>query len=53
MNLSTCCILHFIWDVRRSFVILAASVGAEPGAGDYLALFDLNIRRLVEAAGPR
>jgi ABC-type Zn uptake system ZnuABC Zn-binding protein ZnuA len=34
-------------------VILAASVGAEPGAGDYLALFDLNIRRLVEAAGPR
>jgi ABC-type Zn uptake system ZnuABC Zn-binding protein ZnuA len=31
-------------------VILASSVGAEPEARDYLALFDLDIRRLVEAA---
>jgi ABC-type Zn uptake system ZnuABC Zn-binding protein ZnuA len=34
-------------------VILAGSVGAEPEAGDYIALFDLNVRRLVEAAAPR
>ena len=34
-------------------VILAGSVGAEPDAGDYIALFDLNVRRLVEAAVPR
>jgi ABC-type Zn uptake system ZnuABC Zn-binding protein ZnuA len=31
-------------------VILASSVGAEPEARDYIALFDLNVRRLVEAA---
>jgi ABC-type Zn uptake system ZnuABC Zn-binding protein ZnuA len=31
-------------------VILAASVGADPEARDYLALFDLNVRRIVEAA---
>jgi ABC-type Zn uptake system ZnuABC Zn-binding protein ZnuA len=31
-------------------VTLASSVGAEPGAGDYIALFDLNVRRLAEAA---
>lgn len=31
-------------------VTLASSVGAEPDAPDYLALFDLNVRRLVEAA---
>ena len=31
-------------------VILAASVGAEPEARDYVALFDLNVRRLAEAA---
>lgn len=34
-------------------VILAGSVGAAPEAGDYIALFDLNVRRLVEAAAPR
>jgi ABC-type Zn uptake system ZnuABC Zn-binding protein ZnuA len=34
-------------------VILAASVGAAPEAGDYVSLFDLNVRRLVEAAAPR
>ena len=31
-------------------VILASSVGAEPEARDYIALFDVNVRRLVEAA---
>ena len=31
-------------------VILASSVGAEPEARDYVALFDLNVRRLVAAA---
>jgi ABC-type Zn uptake system ZnuABC Zn-binding protein ZnuA len=34
-------------------VILAGSVGAAPEAGDYIALFDLNVRRLGEAAAPR
>ena len=31
-------------------VILASSVGADPEAPDYVALFDLNVRRLVAAA---
>jgi ABC-type Zn uptake system ZnuABC Zn-binding protein ZnuA len=31
-------------------VTLPASVGADPEATDYVALFDVNIRRLVEAA---
>lgn len=34
-------------------VTLAASVGADPEAADYIALFDLNVRRLVEAAAAR
>lgn len=34
-------------------VILASSVGADPEAGDYIALFDLNVRRLTEAAAAR
>jgi ABC-type Zn uptake system ZnuABC Zn-binding protein ZnuA len=33
-------------------VTLAASVGADPEARDYLALFDLDVRRLTEAAAP-
>lgn len=31
---------------------LVASVGADPAAGDYLALFDLNVRRLATALAP-
>jgi ABC-type Zn uptake system ZnuABC Zn-binding protein ZnuA len=31
-------------------VTLVSSVGAEPAAGDYIALFDLNVQRLAEAA---
>ena len=34
-------------------VILAASVGAEPEARDYVTLFDLNVRRLAETAAAR
>lgn len=34
-------------------VRLASSVGAEPGARDYIALFDLDIARLAEALRPR
>ena len=34
-------------------VTLAASVSAEPEAADFIALFDLNVRRLTEAAGAR
>jgi len=34
-------------------VTLPASVGADPEATDYVALFDVNIRRLVEAAAAR
>jgi len=30
-------------------VTLAPSVGAEPAATDYLALFDLNVERLARA----
>jgi hypothetical protein len=30
-------------------VTLVPSVGGDPGAGDYLALFDTNVRRLAEA----
>lgn len=30
-------------------VTLVPSIGADPAAGDYLSLFDLNVRRLVEA----
>ena len=33
-------------------VTLAASVGADPEATDYLTLFDVDIRRLVEATAP-
>jgi ABC-type Zn uptake system ZnuABC Zn-binding protein ZnuA len=33
-------------------VVLLPSVGAAPEAGDYLALFDVNVRRLVHALGP-
>src|SRR5882762_5118671 len=34
-----------------SIVTLAASVGALPGAGDYIALFDANVAALTAAAG--
>jgi ABC-type Zn uptake system ZnuABC Zn-binding protein ZnuA len=36
-----------------SVVALAASVGALPGTGDYLALFDIDIAALVDAAAAR
>ena len=36
-----------------SVVVLATSVGALPGTGDYLALFDTDVDALVRAAGPR
>jgi hypothetical protein len=32
-------------------VILIPSVGGDPAAVDYLALFDLNVRRLSQSAG--
>jgi len=34
-------------------VTLVPSVGADPEARDYIALFDVNIRRLTEALAPR
>jgi ABC-type Zn uptake system ZnuABC Zn-binding protein ZnuA len=34
-----------------SIVTLAASVGALPGTGDYIALFDANVAALTAAAG--
>ena len=34
-------------------VRLASSVGAEPDARDYIALFDLDIARLADALRPR
>jgi zinc/manganese transport system substrate-binding protein/zinc transport system substrate-binding protein len=34
-----------------SIVTLAASVGALPNAGDYIALFDANVAALSAAAG--
>jgi ABC-type Zn uptake system ZnuABC Zn-binding protein ZnuA len=34
-------------------VTLVTSVGADPEASDYLALFDVNIRRLTAALGAR
>ena len=34
-------------------VVLATSVGALPGTGDYLALFDMDIAALVDAAAAR
>jgi len=36
-----------------SVVVLAASVGALPGTGDYLALFDTDVAALVSAAASR
>jgi ABC-type Zn uptake system ZnuABC Zn-binding protein ZnuA len=36
-----------------SIVTLAASVGALPGTGDYLSLFDANVEALKSAAGAR
>jgi hypothetical protein len=36
-----------------SVVVLASSVGALPGTGDYLALFDMDIAALVDAAAAR
>ena len=36
-------------DTGARVVTLAPSVGAEPDASDYLALFDLNVRRLAAA----
>src|SRR5437870_5323491 len=33
-------------------VVLVPSVGADPEAGDYVALFELDVRRLVEALDP-
>ena len=33
-------------------VTLVPSVGGEPGAGDYIALFDLDVTRLADALGP-
>ncbi|HEV8095569.1 MAG TPA: metal ABC transporter substrate-binding protein [Burkholderiales bacterium] len=34
-------------------VTLVPSVGADPAASDYLALFDLNVKRLAQALGAR
>jgi hypothetical protein len=36
-----------------STVTLAASVGALPNTGDYIALFDANVAALTAAAGVR
>jgi ABC-type Zn uptake system ZnuABC Zn-binding protein ZnuA len=36
-----------------SVVVLAASVGALPGATDYIALFDTDVAALLQAAGSR
>ena len=36
-----------------SVVVLAASVGALPGASDYIALFDTDVAALLQAAGSR
>jgi len=36
-----------------TIAVLAASVGALPGADDYLSLFDVNVAALVAAAGVR
>ena len=36
-----------------SVVVLAASVGALPGTGDYLSLFDTDVAALVDAAAAR
>ena len=36
-----------------SVVVLAASVGALPGTGDYLSLFDTDVAALVNAAAAR
>ena len=36
-----------------SVVVLAASVGALPGAGDYLSLFDTDVAALVDAANAK
>src|SRR6516165_4026760 len=36
-----------------SVVVLATSVGALPGTGDYLALFDTDVAALISAAGSR
>jgi len=33
--------------------VLVPSVGADPAAGDYLALFDLNVKRLAAALSPK
>jgi len=33
-------------------VVLVSSVGADPEAGDYVSLFELDVRRLVKALGP-
>jgi ABC-type Zn uptake system ZnuABC Zn-binding protein ZnuA len=33
--------------------VLIPSVGADPAAGDYLALFDLNVKRLAAALAPQ
>ena len=33
--------------------VLVPSVGADPAAGDYLALFDLNVKRLAAALSPQ
>jgi hypothetical protein len=33
--------------------VLIPSVGADPAAGDYLALFDLNAKRLAAALTPQ
>lgn len=38
---------------RASVVVLAASVGALPGASDYMQLFDTNVAALVDAAASR
>jgi zinc/manganese transport system substrate-binding protein/zinc transport system substrate-binding protein len=36
-----------------SVVVLAASVGALPGASDYLSLFDTDVAVLVDAANAK
>jgi len=36
-----------------SIVVLAATVGGLPAAGDYFSLFDTNVGALIDAAGPK
>jgi ABC-type Zn uptake system ZnuABC Zn-binding protein ZnuA len=38
---------------RARVAVLIPSVGADPAAGDYLALFELNVKRLAAALAPQ